>query len=143
MTVKRILTLHYEGLSTDSKPTGVLIDTTFSETDTGIVYQTFDGSTWVVADERVRESFSGAIYENQDTASDDTARRFETSTKKLKDVVIKVETYGQYFGSATNQRLLLEAGDTMGFTCVDISTLYFKNKTAGENGVVTILGVEE
>ena len=30
----------------------------------------------------------------------------------------------------------------MGFTKVDISTLYFKNDVAGENGVVHIIGVE-
>ena len=89
------------------------------------------------------EAFGGAVYENQDTAATDAARRFETATKKLRDVVIRVSGNPQLFGDATNQRLELAVGDTMGFTRVDISTLYFKNKTAGQNGTVNILGVEE
>lgn len=135
----------YEGASTDTKPSDVPNGTICRYTNTREVVITYDhGVTWINADKRVRVvTKTGAIYENQDTASDDTARRFETSEKKLIDIVIKVETYGQYFGTSSNQRLLLEANDTMGFTYADISTLYFKNKTAGENGVVTILGVEE
>lgn len=87
--------------------------------------------------------FGGAIYENQDTATADTARRFETSVKKLRDVVIQVATYAQLFGDSFNQRYRVEAGETVGFTKVDISTLYFKNATAGQNGIVRILAVEE
>ena len=34
-------------------------------------------------------------------------------------------------------------GDTVGFTQVDISTLYFKNATDDSNGKITILAVEE
>ena len=89
------------------------------------------------------EYFGGATYENQGTASVDTARRFETISKKLRDVLIRVSTYAQYFGDSSNQRMEVGAGDYMWITKIDISTLYFKNKTAGENGVVTILGVEE
>lgn len=89
------------------------------------------------------DAFGGAVYENQDTAAGDTARRFETSAKRLRDVVIRVSGKPQLFGDASNQRLELAVGDSMGFTRVDISTLYFKNKTAGQNGTVSILGVEE
>ena len=87
--------------------------------------------------------FGGTVYENQDTASADTARRFETSAKKLRDVLIRVSTYAQYFGNSGNQRMEVGAGDYMWITKVDISSLYFKNKVAGQNGVVTVLGVEE
>lgn len=89
------------------------------------------------------EQFGGAIYENQNTASADNARRFETSAKKLRDVVIQVSTNAQLLGGATNQRYVVGAGETIGFTKVDISTLYFKNATAGQNGTVNIIGVEE
>lgn len=54
MTVKQIRTLHWEGLSTDVKPTGVIQWTTFIETDTRALFITYDGNNWVVADERVR-----------------------------------------------------------------------------------------
>ncbi len=87
--------------------------------------------------------FSGAVYENENTATDDTVRRFEASSKKLRDVVIQVETNAQLFGNASNQRFKVTAGASMGFTQVDLSTLYFKNAGAGQNGTVRILGVED
>ena len=54
--------------------------------------------------------FGGKTYENQDTTSVDTARRFETSAKKLRDVLIRVSTYAQYFGDSSNQRMEVGAG---------------------------------
>ena len=54
MAVKQVLTKYYEGLSTDDKPTGVLIRTVFRETDTRATYITYDGTNWEVADRRVR-----------------------------------------------------------------------------------------
>ena len=36
---------------------------------------------------RLKSGYSGAVYENQDTATGDTARRFETTQKLLRDVV--------------------------------------------------------
>jgi len=87
--------------------------------------------------------FGGNVYENQDTAVADTARRFETSSKKLRDVTIRVTTASQYFGNSSNQRYKVDPNDTMTISRIDISTLYFKNVTAGQNGTVTILGVEE
>ena len=87
--------------------------------------------------------FSGAVYENQNTATADTARRFETSAKKLRDVVLQVATYAQLFGDSNNQRYSVQVGETLGFTSIDISTLWFKNASAGQNGTVRILGMEE
>lgn len=87
--------------------------------------------------------FGGAIYENQDIAVSDVARRFATSKKKLRDVVIQVTVFAQLFGNAANQRYKVEVGDTLGLTSVDVSALYFKNATAGQNGTVNILAVEE
>lgn len=101
------------------------------------------GLDTVDANGRLKSGYSGAVYENQDTATDDSARRFETTRKFFRDVVIKVTTYAQKFGDADNQRLELAAGDSIGFTLVDVSTLYFKNSAAGENGTVTILGTED
>jgi len=143
MTVKSLQAIiRFIGLSTDIKPTSVVIGSTFYAYDTELMYITPDGTNWVVKG-ALSEGFSGDIYENQNTASADTARRFETSSKKLRDVLIRVDTYAQYFGDSSNQRYEVGVGDVISFTKVDISTLYFKNKTAGANGVVTILGVEE
>ena len=87
--------------------------------------------------------FSGPVYENQNTATADAGRRFETSPTKLRDVVIKVSTYPQLFGNAINQRFRIEVGGNWSISRIDISTLYFKNVTAGQNGVVNIIGVRE
>jgi hypothetical protein len=47
MAVKLIGTIQrYIGLSTDTKPTGVLVGSEFIEYNTGIVYTTYDGTNW-------------------------------------------------------------------------------------------------
>ncbi len=64
MTVKQILAKYYEGESTDDKPTGVISGSTFQEIDTQAVYISYDGDTWVVADERVRLTNEDGTYFN-------------------------------------------------------------------------------
>ena len=54
MAIKQILDKHYEGLSTDVKPVGVIDGTTFRETDTEADYITYDGTNWIVSDKRAR-----------------------------------------------------------------------------------------
>ncbi|GAI95221.1 unnamed protein product [marine sediment metagenome] len=75
-------------------------------------------------------------------ATTDDPRRFEPTSRKLRDLIIQVSTNDQLFGNATNQRYKVAAGETIGFTQVDLSLLYFKNAAAGQNGTVNILGVE-
>jgi len=113
---------------------------TKDKTGTQINPATEDTSATILAEGL---GFSGAVYENENTATDDTVRKFEASSKKLRDVVIQVETNAQLFGNASNQRFKVTAGASMGFTQVDLSTLYFKNAGAGQNGTVRILGVED
>lgn len=92
---------------------------------------------------KVVNLFGGSIYVNSDTASTDAARRFETTSKKLRDVIITVGTKAQFFGDSSNQTYRVLVGEAIGFTKVDISTLYFKNYASGQHGTVHILGVEE
>jgi len=87
--------------------------------------------------------FSGNIYSKTLTMTDDNATRFETTTKKLRDVVILVETNSMLLGKIGVEVYTVAADETVGFTKVDISTLYFKNAGAGSNGKITMLGVEE
>ncbi|MBA7529120.1 hypothetical protein ES705_21312 [subsurface metagenome] len=87
--------------------------------------------------------FAGAVYENEDTATTDDPRRFETSSKKLRDLIIQVSGNDQLFGNAANQRYKVAVGEAIGFTQVELSLFYFKNAAAGQNGTVNILGVEE
>ncbi len=45
---RNINTGRYIGLSSDTKPTGVDIGSTFWEYDTNVNYATYDGTNWVV-----------------------------------------------------------------------------------------------
>lgn len=87
--------------------------------------------------------FGGDVYSKTMTMTDDNATRFETSSKKLRDIIIIVTTYGMLLGELGVEVYPVAVDETIGFTKVDINTLYFKNATAGQNGVITILGVEE
>ncbi len=91
--------------------------------------------------QRVNARFeSGAVYENEFTASDDLKHSFEAASLLLHDVVIQISTNAALFGSTTNQRFERAAGSTYGFTKLDVSTFYFKNKTAGQNTKINIIG---
>lgn len=90
---------------------------------------------------KTQEQFSGDIYSKTMTMSDDNATRFETSMKKLRDVVMIVKTNNMLLGSTGVEVYPVGAGETIGFTRIDISTLYFKNAVAGSNGTIIILGV--
>jgi len=92
---------------------------------------------------RPKSGYSGSVYVNSDTAASDAARRFAATEKKLRDVIVKVEDNDQLFGTAAGQTFPVAAGEWMGFTKVDASALYFKNKTAGQNGTAHIIGVED
>jgi len=85
----------------------------------------------------------GATYVNSQTATSDAARRFETTSKNLRDVIITVKTYAQLFGDSAGQTYPVAADGTFSITQIDISTLYFKNATAGQNGTVHILAVND
>lgn len=87
--------------------------------------------------------FSGIVYSKTLTMTDDNATRFESTSKKLRDVVILVETYAMLLGKKGSEVYPAGANDTIGFTQIDIGTLFFKNAAAGSNGKITILGVEE
>lgn len=87
--------------------------------------------------------FGGNVYSKTMTMANDNATRFETTVKKLRDVVIIVKTHPMLLGETGVEVYPVAADETVGFTKVDISTLYFKNAGAGNNGVITILGTEE
>ena len=92
---------------------------------------------------KILDQFGGNVYSKTMTMSDDNATRFETTAKKLRDVVIVVKTNNMLLGETGVEVYPVDADSTVGFTKVDISTLYFKNASAGSNGTIIILGVEE
>lgn len=92
---------------------------------------------------KVQEDFGGNVYSKTMTMVADTATRFETTAKKLRDATVLVETNTMLLGETGVEVYTLAAGGTVKFTKIDISTLYFKNAAAGVNGKITIIGVEE
>lgn len=88
-------------------------------------------------------SYSGKIYSNSNTATNDEARRFETSAKRLRSVYVEVLTNAQSFGDADTQPFDVAVGDGVWLNDLDLSTLYFSNTSAGDNGTVVIIGTEE
>lgn len=92
---------------------------------------------------KVQADYSGAFYHKADTATDNSARRMETSALKLRDCLIECETNDQLLGDASAQGSVISAGTARSYSSIDISTLYFKNKTAGQNGTIRITGTRE
>ncbi|GAI66642.1 unnamed protein product [marine sediment metagenome] len=60
----------------------------------GIVPKTISESEPIAEVKKITEpvsiGFAGAVYENEDTATTDDPRRFETSSRKLRDLIIQV-----------------------------------------------------
>jgi len=90
----------------------------------------------------VHEHFTGEVYENEHTAASDAAFRFESTEVKLRGAVILVSTHDALIGDSSNQRYPKTAGTSLAVSDVDLSDLYFKNATAGQNTKINIIGVE-
>lgn len=88
----------------------------------------------------VFEHFTGEIYENEHTMADDSAYRFESAELKLRGATILVSTYDALIGDSSNQRYPKTAGTSLSVGHVDLSNLYFKNATAGQNTKINIVG---
>ena len=118
-------------------------------TEHAVNLKAYDGAAWqnllVDADKnlKVSDRFGGNVYSKTMTMTDNNATRFEATAKLLRDVVIVVKTNDMLLGETGVEVYPVGAGETVGFTKVDISTLYFKNAGADDNGVISILGVEE
>lgn len=124
---------------TSPMPVSVAVDI---ETDSIKIWSASGSSaieTWV----NNESAWPGSIYSKTMTMANDSATRFETSAKKLNDIVIAVETNPMLLGKAGAVDYPMAKDSTVGFTMVDISTLYFKNAGAGNNGKISILGVEQ
>lgn len=90
--------------------------------------------------EMVHERFSGTLYENEHTMTNNAAFRFETSEAKLRNVVISISTNGATMGDSTEQRYPIPAGTTLSLWDVDISGMWFRNAIDGQNMKINIIG---
>lgn len=87
---------------------------------------------------------TGVAYLKVESTATDDPRRFETTTKRLRDAYIKVSVQNMLFGDSAGQTYpVATTDDPLNFRHIDISTLYFKNAAPGADGTVTILGTEE
>lgn len=102
---------------------------------------TVSGATGL-GDIYVTQDFTGTVRALQYTATDDAAHPVTATSLKLADVIIKCAGNGAIVGDADHQYLELAVGDVLGLTKIDISTLYVKNATAGQNTTLNIIGVE-
>ena len=84
--------------------------------------------------------------------TDDAKHAFTATTKKIRDLVIKNThaTHGIVIGEnqadvATfrSTNFVLAAGSSIGFTQVDLNTLYYCTETNTEEPTVRLIGVEE
>ena len=91
----------------------------------------------------VKTLFSGDVYSNSMTMTDNVAHRFESKDILLLDVVIIVETNNMLLGRHDNVVYPVDAEETVGFTMLNLSALYFKNAVADSNGKISILGVKK
>jgi hypothetical protein len=94
--------------------------------------------------ETLNNSFNacGDVYRNTATMANDNATRFETSEYKLRYAKISVTTNDIKFGDSSTQDFIVAADTSVELAMFDLSTLYFKNSSAGQNGTVNIIGIE-
>jgi hypothetical protein len=90
---------------------------------------------------KVYSQFAGTAYSNTHTQVSDAEYRFESSSKKLSTAYIQVTTQSQLVGATgTEAYTQTAAAAPMILQNVDLSTLYFKNASAGQNGTINIVG---
>lgn len=121
------------------------------EADTGSIdTNLFDSST-----DKIKNYFGGNVFNMAITAAmvtDDAKHAFAASAKKLKDVVIKNTHATENLVIGENQSdvatmrstdFILKAGASIGFTQVDLHTLYYCTETNTEEPTARLIGVEE
>ena len=77
------------------------------------------------------------------TMANNNATRFETAAKTLRDAQVYVETNPMLLGKTGVEVYPVAINTTVPLGRIDISTLYFKNAGADNNGKITILGMED
>jgi len=59
----------------------------------------------------------------------------------VNQAIIKAIDYAIYVGDSAGQTMPLAPGEAWALDIIDLNTLYFKNYTAGENGVIQVIGI--
>ena len=128
------------------------IDADTGATKTAI--ESLDTNAFDSAVDTIQIGFSGNVFNMVITAAmvtDDAKHAFAASEKKLKDVVIKNTHATAHIVIGENQAdvttfrstcFVLKAGSTIGFTMVDLATLYYCTEADAEEPTIRLIGVE-
>ena len=84
----------------------------------------------------------GVWFRLQYTASDDNAHPLTSSSTVVLSAVLYVKTNACLVGDSSNQTYPLANGDTLSVEKVDLSEIYVKNSTSGNNVVIEVVGVK-
>lgn len=76
----------------------------------------------------------------EDIATDDTPRQISATPLVVTDVTIKCHERPQRIGDSVSQNHLLQVGDEVKVSRIDLSTLYARNDKVGRNGWIHIFG---
>lgn len=72
----------------------------------------------------------------------DTAKPLDYTPVVLRECDIQIQDENVYYGDKANQNMELSAGDIVSYqTPVHIEDLYFKNRTAGSNATIVVVGI--
>ena len=85
----------------------------------------------------------GRIFNATLTMADDNATVFTLEETLIKYAKIVVTGHNMLFGDSVSQLFEVEADGELELPKFDLSRLWFRNAGAGQNGTVTIIGVEE
>ena len=91
---------------------------------------------------RVANTFSGDVYVNVRTASDDNPFSIAVNAANF-PVIIAVVANPCLIGNVSSQYFLVAAGTQIQLSNVDLSALRFKNSTPGSNTTIQLLGAKE
>jgi len=72
----------------------------------------------------------------------DTAKPLDYTPVVLRECDIQIQDENVYYGDKSDQDFELSAGDIVSYqTPVHIEDLYFKNRTAGSNATIVVVGI--
>ena len=133
MAVTQILDKHYEGLSTDPKPTGVIAGSTFREMDTRATHITYDGTNWEVADIRYRLVNEGGTYVDIPGEFDTLVEAIEAlgAIVALQATLVIVDTVVNAIKAKTDAMGILTSTNTTVTTDGTEQTAYINNAPSG------------
>lgn len=110
MTVKKLTGIsRWTGLSTDGKPTGVPVGSTFREYDTRILWETYDGTNWEVKSAAIKKTIETELQAIVAVAADAQDISSILALTNMKKIVIFIDhgrdATSAFVGAGTEYRV--------------------------------------